>query len=150
MIASPPGRVLLGHFFRHGISITGPEARRDRLHELSTCSTAIPIKMEPCERRSKHTSRFSKDGHITTWNDRQITAGQWKAQIDRHLEEADIILFLVSADFLASDYCYEIEMQRALERHRAGEALVIPVIIRTVELSGRRSPDYNTYLLESQ
>ena len=84
-----------------------------------------------------HLTLLQRQGIITTWNDRQITAGQeWKAQIDRHLEEADIILFLVSADFLASDYCYEIEMQRALERHRAGEALVIPVIIRTVELSG--------------
>jgi hypothetical protein len=84
-----------------------------------------------------HLTLLQRQGIITTWHDRQIIAGQeWKAQIDRHLEEADIILFLVSADFLASDYCYEIEMRRALERHRVGEALVIPVIIRAVDWSG--------------
>src|SRR5215831_17060935 len=81
-----------------------------------------------------HLTLLHRQGIITTWHDRQITAGQeWKSQIDRHLEEADIVLFLVSANFLASDYCYEIEMQCALERHRVGEALVIPVIIRPVE-----------------
>ena len=50
--------------------------------------------------------------------------------IDANLEHAKIILLLVSADFIASDYCWEIEMKRALERHEAGEARVIPVIIR--------------------
>jgi len=47
-----------------------------------------------------------------------------------HLERADIILLLISADFIASDYCYSIEMMRALERHDAGEARVIPIILR--------------------
>jgi internalin A len=48
------------------------------------------------------------------------------------LERADIILLLVSADFIASDYCYEKELTRALERHEKGEALVIPVLVRDV------------------
>jgi internalin A len=48
------------------------------------------------------------------------------------LERADIILLLVSADFIASDYCYEKEMGRALERHAQGEARVIPAIVRDV------------------
>jgi hypothetical protein len=42
---------------------------------------------------------------------------------------AKIILLLVSSDFIASDYCYDIEMKRALEKHRAGEARVIPIIL---------------------
>jgi internalin A len=51
-------------------------------------------------------------------------------KIDENRERADIILLLVSADFITSDYRYEIEMKRALERHQAGEAQVIPVIVR--------------------
>jgi hypothetical protein len=51
-------------------------------------------------------------------------------QISDHLDSADIILLLVSADFLSSDYCYDIEMKRAMERHERSDAHVIPVILR--------------------
>ena len=68
---------------------------------------------------------------ITGWHDRKIAAGtEWKGQIDSHLESARIILLLASADFLASDYCYDVELKRAIERHEAGEARVIPIILR--------------------
>ena len=46
---------------------------------------------------------------------------------------AQIILLLISSDFIASDYCYSIEMQRALERHEKGEARVIPIILRSID-----------------
>jgi hypothetical protein len=86
-----------------------------------------------------HLALLRHEGVIASWHDRKIVAGQeWKGQIDRHLDEADIILLLVSADFLASDYCHKIEMERALERHQAREARVIPVIIRAVDWSGAR------------
>ncbi len=68
---------------------------------------------------------------IATWHDRLIKPGaEWKDVIDANLEQAKIILLLVSTDFIASDYCWEIEMKRALERHEKKEARVIPVIIR--------------------
>ncbi len=68
---------------------------------------------------------------LTAWHDRRITAGtEWAGQIDAHLHTADIILLLVGADFIDSNYCYDIELERALERHAAGEARVIPVIVR--------------------
>ena len=51
-------------------------------------------------------------------------------QISTELQEANIVLLLVSANFLSSDYCYEIEMQQAIERHEHGDARVIPVILR--------------------
>jgi TIR domain len=74
---------------------------------------------------------LKREGLISIWHDRDINAGtEWKKQIDEHLNNADIILLLVSPDFLASDYCYNNEMERAMERHSAGEALVIPVILR--------------------
>lgn len=74
---------------------------------------------------------LKRQGIIEAWHDRRIGAGnEWATAIDNHVETDDIILLLVSPDFLASDYCYDREMKRALERHHAGEAIVIPVILR--------------------
>lgn len=70
-------------------------------------------------------------GVIAKWDDRMIDAGSdWKADIDYRLNTAQIILLLISPDFLASDFCYGIEMKHAMERHECGEARVIPVILR--------------------
>lgn len=72
-----------------------------------------------------------RQGLVEIWHDRRIVAGNdLDGTINEHLEGADIVLLLVSPDFLASTYCYEREMARALERHAAGEARVIPVILR--------------------
>src|SRR6266704_5328694 len=74
----------------------------------------------------KHLALLKQQGYISEWHDRRVLAGrEWERDIDQHLNTARIILLLVSADFLASDYCYGIEMKRALERHEAGEAIVI-------------------------
>lgn len=81
-----------------------------------------------------HLSLLQREGLIEQWHDRMITAGQeWRGQIDEHLDDADLILLLVSADFLASDYCYDVEMTRGMERHRLGEAVVVPIILRPVD-----------------
>lgn len=70
---------------------------------------------------------------IQPWHDRRIIPGaDWKQELDTNLEQADIVLLLVSPDFIHSDYCYEIEMKRAIERHDAGEALVLPILLRPV------------------
>lgn len=75
-----------------------------------------------------HLSLLQRQGLITLWHDRLIIPGtDWAKAIDIHLETASVILLLVSADFLASDYCYSVEMQRALERHAANEARVVPI-----------------------
>ncbi len=82
----------------------------------------------------KHLSNLKRQGHIFTWHDRDISAGmEWASVIDERLNQAHIILLLISPDFMASDYCYSIEMARALERHNAGEARVIPIILRPVD-----------------
>jgi hypothetical protein len=74
---------------------------------------------------------------IIDWHDRQITAGmEWKDQIDQYLESAELILLLISPAFLDSDYCYDIEMKRAMERHENGEVRVIPVLLRPVDWEG--------------
>lgn len=74
---------------------------------------------------------LKRQGVIETWHDRRIGAGQEiDSSIDEHINSDEIILLLVSPDFIASSYCYEVEMKRALERHNAKEAIVIPVILR--------------------
>lgn len=84
-----------------------------------------------------HLSLLQKQGVIQSWHDRKITAGmEWAQAIDDNLNTADIILLLISDNFLASDYCYDIEMQRAMERHEAKEALVVPIILKPVDWSG--------------
>ena len=85
----------------------------------------------------KHLSVLRREGVITTWHDRRIGPGEdLHGQIDDQLDRADIVLLLVSADFLASDYCYDVEMMRAMARHAQGAARVIPVILRPCDWHG--------------
>ncbi len=78
-----------------------------------------------------HLTALKKQGLLRAWNDRDISAGtSWREEIDRNLNSAHVVLLLVSPAFLASEYCWDQEMLRALERHRAGEARVIPIILR--------------------
>src|SRR6266566_6004716 len=85
----------------------------------------------------EHMSTLHRQGYISEWHDRHILAGtDWAQEIDTHLTSASLILLLISPSFIASDYCYGIEMQRALERHHAGQAHVIPIILRPTDLSG--------------
>ena len=74
---------------------------------------------------------------IAAWHDRMIGAGtEWAGQIDTHLKSAQVILLLISPDFMASDYCNDIEVAEAMRRHDAGEARVIPIFVRPVEAEG--------------
>lgn len=78
----------------------------------------------------KHFSIIKRNGLIESWYDRRILAGEeFNPGIMANLENSQIILLLVSPDFLASDYCWEKEVLRAIEKHRKGESVVIPVIL---------------------
>ncbi|MDZ8107597.1 MAG: toll/interleukin-1 receptor domain-containing protein [Nostoc sp. DedQUE12a] len=86
---------------------------------------------------ANHLTMMKRQGVIEAWHDRQISAGtEWANAIDDNLEVADIILLLVSANFLASDYCYDKEMTRAMERHETREARVIPIILKPSDWNG--------------
>jgi tetratricopeptide (TPR) repeat protein len=79
----------------------------------------------------KHLKPLQRRGEIICWSDREIKAGrEWAKEIDEHLDMANIILLLVSPDFVASDYIYSKEMSRALARHAEGNARVIPILLR--------------------
>ncbi len=82
----------------------------------------------------KHLAALQRAQLISGWSDRKILPGtEWKAEIQAAMERAGIILLLISADFLASEYCYNIELPFALKRHQVGSAIVIPVLLRPVE-----------------
>lgn len=85
----------------------------------------------------QHLSHLQRQGYISNWHDRLLIPGEgWAGQIDDNLNSAQIILLLISSSFLASDYCYDIEMERAIERHKLGEAIVIPIILRDCDWHG--------------
>lgn len=82
------------------------------------------------ERLRTHLVMLRRDGRIDEWFDREILAGgEIDAEISERLESSGLFLMLVSPDFLASDYCVEKEMERALERHSSGDARVVPIVV---------------------
>lgn len=86
------------------------------------------------EQLEEHLALLRRNGVIEEWHDRRIEAGtEWEGEIDDNLERADVILLLISSSFIASNYCFEKEMTRAMQRHDAGEARVIPVILRACD-----------------
>jgi hypothetical protein len=85
----------------------------------------------------KHLTILKRQGALEPWQDRDIEAGaEWNQEIERHLNESQIILLLISSDFIASPFCWDKEMARAMERHDAGEAVVIPIILRSCDWKG--------------
>jgi hypothetical protein len=79
----------------------------------------------------KHLSLLRRQGLVDLWSDHRIPpGGEIEAHISAELDAADLIILLISSDFMNSDYCYSIEMQRAMERHQAGSAIVVPIIAR--------------------
>jgi len=84
-----------------------------------------------------HLSLMKRNGEIVSWSDRKIVAGQeWGKEISNEMESASIIVLLVSSDFINSDYCYDIEVSRAIEKHLEKAAIVIPVLIRACDWHG--------------
>ncbi|MCU0571344.1 MAG: TIR domain-containing protein, partial [Oculatellaceae cyanobacterium Prado106] len=114
------------------------------LSRISNSSAKQPIEVffsysrEDTPLRDKlevHLHSLKRQGVITSWHDRQILAGsEWKEEIDHHIQTADIILLLISPNFVNSQYCYEIELPDAMARHEAREAYVVPILLRPVAL----------------
>ena len=86
------------------------------------------------KRLEKHLAPLRKGTDVfDLWSAHKIEAGMdWKREIEEHLRNANIILLLVSPDFIASDLCYSIGMQQAIERHQKGETVIIPIVLRSV------------------
>src|SRR6266487_2347913 len=108
-----------------------------------TTASKRPLKLFYCYAREDkalrdeldlHLSSLKRQKNILSWSDRELLPGvDWEKEIDHQLNSAHIILLLISSHFMASEYCYGIEMQRALERHDAGTARVLPILLRPVD-----------------
>lgn len=86
------------------------------------------------DRLDEHLAALKYEGAIETWHDQRIAAGaDWRATLCGALQEADVIVLLVSAAFLASDFCVDVQMEGAIVRHNAGTAKVIPIPLRPVD-----------------
>ena len=82
----------------------------------------------------KHLALLKRQGELDIWTDHRILPGsELNSEINAGLESADIIMLLVSSDFLASDYCFSVEMKRAMDRQQKRTAVVVPVILRACD-----------------
>jgi O-acetyl-ADP-ribose deacetylase (regulator of RNase III) len=112
-------------------------AQREQSSHQKAAAVFVSYAHEDQQLRKKlsdHLGGLHHGGYISEWNDGQIMAGQeWAPEIIRQLDEADIILLLVSSSFLGSEFIGRVELTRALERHRRGEAVVIPVILKPAD-----------------
>ncbi|WP_437969999.1 TIR domain-containing protein [Sorangium sp. So ce260] len=85
------------------------------------------LKMELLE----HLRPMERSKLIEIWHDHMISPGEdWKGVLHQKLQEADIIMFLISSIFINSDYCNDDEMETAFARHKSGDAVVVPIILR--------------------
>lgn len=118
-------------------SVSQPATPADEEKKAVTIFFCYAHEDEPLLKRLKaQLQPLQRQGVIKTWHDRDISAGaEWEHEINEQLNTAEVILLLVSPDFLASDYCYSKEMQRAIERHERGEACAIPIILRPCDWS---------------
>jgi CheY-like chemotaxis protein len=89
-----------------------------------------------------HLMILERRGVVRSWHDRSIVPGRdWSREIDEHLRSADVVLLLISKDFIASDYIMSAELHLAMERQRSGDAVVIPILLRQVDLQPEDAAD---------
>ncbi|HIK05317.1 MAG TPA: toll/interleukin-1 receptor domain-containing protein [Trichormus sp. M33_DOE_039] len=96
------------------------------------CSNAVKDE-QLRQKLETHLTVLKRRRVITDWHQGMVSPGkEWEIESDRELNEADIILVLISSDFIASNYNWEVVIKKAMQRHRAGEARVIPILLRPV------------------
>ena len=99
--------------------------------------SCVPADDELCSEFERHLTPLKRHGLIRTWSSRGVEAGEdWRTVARDRLQNAHLIVLLVSADYFASDYCWHDEMMVALARDERGEAKIIPVLLRACDLSG--------------
>ena len=83
------------------------------------------------EQLCKHLIQLKRNEIIETWTDNLIKPGQlWEEEISKQMENANVFILLISVDFLNSYYCFEKELNVALQKHHDHKAIVIPILIK--------------------
>lgn len=89
-----------------------------------------------------HLKILERRGLLAPWHDRKIVAGHdWSREIDVHLRSAELVLLLISKDFIESDYIMGTELGAAMQRHAAQQTVVVPIVVRAVDLDPEDSED---------
>jgi hypothetical protein len=121
-------KVIVGQGWGGRVGLANAPGSKGLTVFISYTHTDEPFKIELV----KHLEPLRRLQLVEAWHDRKIKAGEeWDKVVASNLEQADIILLLVSIDFINSSYCYDVELERAIERDEAGEARVIPIILRS-------------------
>ena len=111
-----------------------PEAPRQEI-KLFYCYARVDKALR--DELEKHLSNLKRQYRLNTWHDRVILPGEdWEQAIDKNLNTSHLVLLLISPDFMASDYCYNKEMTKALERERKGLCRIIPILLRPTDWEG--------------
>jgi tetratricopeptide (TPR) repeat protein len=112
----------------------GEAAMSDAHAPIEVFCSYAPEDESSFQQLQKHLRVLTRQERIVLWHHRRITPGtDWSQAVDTQVNRAAVILLLISADFLNSDYCYGVEMKRALERQSMNEACVIPILVRPVD-----------------
>ncbi len=78
-----------------------------------------------------HLSPLIRLNEVMVWEDGQILPGKkWNSEISLHLNDADVVLCLISSDFISSEFCYSVELKEALDEHEKNRKVIIPILIR--------------------
>jgi len=126
----------------NGVDLEGARQRNYRDMERRSDSLRLFYSYSHKDERLRdeletHLKILERQGLILPWHDRRIMGGEnWASEIDNNLKQANVILLLISSDFIASDYCYEVEMKLAMERQAKGEARVVPILLRPADYKG--------------
>jgi hypothetical protein len=121
------GTVIVGRGYGGSVALAG--GRDNQALKVFVSYSHIDEELKDAVLR--HLKPLERMNLINEWHDRKLLAGDaWGNEINRNLEEADIVLLLVSIDFINSKYCYDVELDRALERHAEGTCRVVPIILR--------------------
>lgn len=121
-------RIIVGRGYGGSVGLANAPGSKPLKVFISYCHADETLRGELI----KHLTPLKHLELVEVWHDRKIPAGtQWAQEISGKLEEADIILLLISIDFINSQYCYDIELERAIEKHEQKSAVVIPIILRS-------------------
>ncbi|WP_197041462.1 toll/interleukin-1 receptor domain-containing protein [Chondromyces apiculatus] len=132
-------------YVRNAWDLLPPEqlsAQAPCTHHLDEMSTPLRVVISYAEQDEaflreleKHLGPLKRQGVIDTWTKLRLLAGEELEKETRsRLEQAQVVILLVSVDLLASDFCYDAELGRALERRQAGHAAVIPILVRNCSI----------------
>lgn len=130
--SSKTGADLFGALGRSGPSI--PSAQGQDIEASRVFISYVERDSNLCDELLIHLSMMRRQGLVEEWYDRLVAPGSERnLEAHRALERSDVVLPLVSADFISSNERFTLEMRKALERHERGETQVLPVIVRACD-----------------